>query len=103
SRKIRVADALDIGWIDMGQFRPGPDGQTALVEGPDDIGRHLGLELFRFRIRIAEVSEDISRAADHVSLVVLCRHRRASLSRLIRSRIKSISCFGVLMPWVDFF
>ena len=45
---------------------------------------------------VAEVAVNIAAATDHFKRFVL--HHNISFNRFTRAAIKSISCFGVLMP-----
>jgi hypothetical protein len=50
---------------------------------------------------LAKVTEDIAAATDHFERFAF--HRNISFNRFTRAAIMSISRFGVLIPWLDFF
>ncbi len=75
--------------------------KTIAVEHLDDFSRENGLELLGIRILVSEVAENISAPAHHFEFFAF--HRNISFSLFKRFLIRSISCFGVLIPCVDFF
>src|SRR5260370_36468823 len=75
--------------------------QAFAVERLDDLGSQYGLELLCIRILAPQIAENIPTAARHCQLFAF--HRNISFNLFKRSLIRSISRFGVLMPFVDFF
>ena len=53
-------------------------------------------ELLHVGVVLAKVTEDIAAATDHFERFVF--HRNISFNRFTRASIRSISCFGVLIP-----
>ena len=74
--------------------------RPAPVERLDDFRGQDGLQLLGIGVCMAEVAEDVSVAAHDFEFV---GHFNISFNRFNRWRIRSISCCGVLMPFVDFF
>src|SRR5581483_10368275 len=99
--EIGVADARKVGRSDAGQIFGLANGEVAVIERPDNFSRKKRLELQGLGILTTKVAKDITAASDGPKLTSF--HRSCSLSRLTRSRTKSISCFGVAMPLLDFF
>jgi len=62
--EVGVADALEIGRVDLREPCSGPHAQGLRVERRDDGGGELGLELAGAGVGIAEIGEEIARAAD---------------------------------------
>src|SRR6266480_1480189 len=77
------------------------NGQLALIEQLDNPGGKDRPKLFKIGVRMVEVAENIPAALDNIKIIVA--HRSISFSRFSRSWIRSISAFGVLMPFLDFF
>jgi hypothetical protein len=92
SREIRIANAREVGGGNPSASVRGANAQALPVER---------FELLDIGALVPEVPENISTSANQFQLLAL--HRNLSLSLFNRSFIKSISCRGVLMPWVDFF
>ena len=74
--------------------------QFTIIQHADDFGCEQGAQLFAVSVGMTEIAEDVAAAADDVHVVA---HFSISLSRFSRSRIRSISCLGVLIPLFDFF
>ena len=98
--KLNVADARKLAGIDAGNTFCLAYRKFAIIEHADDLGGQNAFELFHIGPGMAQIAEDIAAASDKFQFL---GYVSISFSRLIRSRITSISCFGVLMPLVDFF
>src|SRR5712692_3226977 len=72
----------------------------AFPQDTDNFSRQVGLDEFGIRIGQTNILKGVVAAPDQFQFVA---HDTISLKRFRRSRIRSISGFGVLMPWVDFF
>lgn len=72
--QVGIADALNVGGINLGDLRPGAGGQPALVQRGDDFGRKRRLHLFGFGV--AKIGEDIAAAVQDFRIV---GHIRQSL------------------------
>jgi hypothetical protein len=92
--KVRVADS---GRVFRLAGRP-----ASVIENLDDFGCHERLGLQQVSVVAAKITKDVAAAADQFD-VVFGAHFNISFNLLIRSRIRSVSCFGVLMPLLDFF
>ncbi len=71
------------------------------IEDFDDLRRQQRLGLAHIGVGIAEVAEDVPAAAH--DLHGLISHCTISFTRRSRAWMRSISCFGVLIPLFDFF
>src|SRR5712691_5405175 len=71
-----------------------------LPQDTDNFRREVGLDKLGIGIRQTHILKGVVAAPDQFQFVA---HDHISLKRFRRSRITSISGFGVLMPWVDFF
>src|SRR5450432_1419278 len=100
--EIRIAYSGEVGCGDAGTGMRGAHGEAFPVERLDDFGRENGFELLCIGVLVAEVAVHIAAAAHDIQLFVAF-HFSISFSFFSRSFITSISCFGVLMPLVDFF
>ena len=97
----RFADAGDVGLGRAGERGGARAAQVAFSQDADDRGGEIGLHQLGVGIGQACVGERIVAPAHDLQLVLT--HRNCSLTRLMRSRIRSISCFGVLIPVLAFF
>src|SRR2546422_375258 len=70
------------------------------LQDADNFRREVGLDEFGIRIRQANILKGVVASPDQFQFVA---HGNISLKRFMRARIRSISGFVVLMPWVDFF
>src|SRR5580704_2933538 len=98
--KVSVADTGEVGSRNTRAPVRGPHGQPLAVHDLDDLGGEDRLELFGVRVLVLEVAEHVAAAAHDFQFFL---HRNISFNLLRRSLIRSISCLGVLMPFVDFF
>ena len=73
-------------------------GQFVTVQGFDDLGSQQRLKLLHVRVALTQVEVDIAAAPDQFQRFVL--HRSIPFNRFTRAEIRSISCFGVLIPCV---
>jgi hypothetical protein len=78
-----------------------PSAQLLGVEDFDNLRRQQGLGLAHIGVGIAEVAEEVPAAAYDFHVVI--GHFNISVTRRSRAWIRSISCFGVLIPVFDFF
>jgi hypothetical protein len=102
--ELCIADARKIRSRYSGHLLGFPDGDLLIVQNADDLGGKNCLELKHLGIGASEVAEHVAASADKLKIVVVTLgHRRASFNRLSRSRIRSISACGVLIPFFDFF
>src|SRR5579863_2952253 len=99
--KLCPTDAREIGGGNPGDLACLSNRELALVKDPDDTCSEPGAELLEIRVGVAEVSEHVSAATDDFES--FAGHLKVSFSRLRRSRTKSISASGVLIPLFDFF
>lgn len=97
--EVRIAYAREVGGGDAGQLLRGPHGQLAVIEHATDLCRKQCTQLLAISVGIAEIAEDVATAPDDVHVVA---HRSLSHNRCSRSRTRSMSCFGVLIPDFDF-
>src|SRR3954469_15923939 len=98
--EIGLADAGEIRCHDAGYILGRAHCQIALVKHADNTCSQQRPQLFPVGVRMTEVTKDIAAASDQFGIVC---HRSISFKRLSRSWIRSISCFGVLIPDFDFF
>ncbi len=98
--EIGFTDAGEVGGGNAGHFLSGARGQPAIFQHADDLGRQKGAQLLAIGLRMAEIAKHVAAAAHDLHIVV---HFSISCSRFSRSRIRSISIFGVLIPDFDFF
>src|SRR5208282_4126722 len=106
-------EAAELGPANAGKIRRGNAGQIMSlahaqlpgVEHLDNPGSQNRSELFKVRIGIVEITENITAAAHNFDGLGLglSGHPKISLRRLSRARTKSISALGVLIPVLDFF
>ena len=101
--ELDLADAREVGRRDAGSCFGIAHGQPLGVESLDDFGSEDGADLAQARIGRAEIGKDVAGAVHQLEIVALTGHPNISLSRLIRSRTRSISWRGVAIPLVDFF
>jgi len=76
----------------------GAHGQALSVECLNDFGREDRLELLHVRVLVSQIAEHIPASAHYFQLFGF--HRNISFNLFKRSLIRSISRFGVLLPWV---
>jgi len=98
--KLGRANARKLTGVDAGDALGLAHRQFAVIEFADDRGGQDRFKLLHIGPGMPQVAEYIAAASDQFQVLVQVS---ISFSRLIRSRIKSISCFGVLIPLVDFF
>src|SRR5579863_9078833 len=102
--EIDVADSYELAMSDPAAGLGLPGGQTLSVEDLDDLRREQRLGLAHIGVGKAEIAEHVAAAAYDVQRVVgTFGHCTISLTRRSRASITSISCFGVLIPVLDFF
>jgi hypothetical protein len=99
--EIRVANSRKIGSGDSGAPVGGAHAQAFAIKRTNDFGGEQRLELLNVRIFVSEIAKNIPASTYYFQLFVF--HRSISFSFFSRSKIKSISRFGVLTPLVDFF
>ena len=100
--EVRVPNPREIRSGETGQRGGLADRQTAVVEHPDDAGRHHRLDLLQVRVGIAQVAENVAAALNQLEFA-LAHGIVSLLSRASRPRTRSISVFGVPIPVFDFF
>src|SRR5271163_3464840 len=101
AREIDVADADELAVRDPGAGFGLPGAQLLGIEHLNDLRRQQRLGLAHVGVRIVEIAEDVAAAAHDFH--VIAGHCSISFRRRSRAWIKSISCFGVLIPVFDFF
>ncbi len=75
-------------------------GGTAFAENPDDLGGQIGFHQLGIGVGRPRIRKWIVAPAHELQPVLT---HRSSCTRLMRSRTRSISCFGVPIPALDFF
>ena len=102
--KLHVADAGKVRMADTGAALGLARRKSFIVKNADDAGGQKCLGLLHVGVSAAEVTEDIAAAAHQLKIVVCFADCYNSFfDRLSRSQIRSISCFGALMPCFAFF
>jgi len=96
TRKVSVTDAREVRRRNASESMRRSYRQAIAIESLDDLCREQRFELLHVGVVLAEVAIDISTAADDFERFVL--HHNISFNRFTRAAIKSISCFGVLIP-----
>jgi hypothetical protein len=99
--QVGIADTREVCSRDPGPSVCSPHRQFVAVQRFDDLGRQQRLELLHVGADQTEVAVNIAAAANQLQRVVL--NRSISFNRFTRAVTRSISRFGVLIPWVDFF
>ncbi len=74
-----------------------------LTHNTDDLRGQLRPQVFFVGIRQPQIPKHIAGSADKLEFVTLGSNLNISFNRLSRSRITSVSSFGVLIPFFDFF
>lgn len=95
-----MPDALNVGGIDARNFCTLTQSQFLLIECSDDGSCQARFDELAFCIRIAEICENISAAAIKFDSV---DYFKPAFNRRSLSRSTSMSCWGVLIPRLDFF
>ncbi len=90
-----------VGRGDSGTAMCGGHAQPLPLEDLDDLSGEHRLKLVHIRVLAPEIAEDIATSAHEVHTFPF--HRNISFSFPRRFWIRSISRFGVLTAWVDFF
>lgn len=94
----------EIGMVEAGLLLRLACRKAFVVQNADDLGSQGGLGLFNIGSWVAQVAEHVAASAYELKIVCVLVHRPNSFrSRLLRSRIRSRSLFGVLIPWRAFF
>jgi len=75
--------------------------QAIPIERLDNLSGQYRLELFDVGVLLPKIAKYISASAYHFQIFAFQPNLSFNLFR--RSRTRSTSFFGVLMPWVDFF
>jgi len=77
------------------------DAQAISIERLDNLSGQYRLELFDVGVLLPNIAKYISATA-YYSQIFAFQHN-ISFNLFRRSRMRSTSFFGVLMPWVNFF
>jgi len=78
----------------------GADRHLLAVQTFDDLGSQDGLQLLDIGMGAPQIAIDITTAANDFNLLSL--HSSNSFRLFKGLSISSISCFGIVMPFVDF-
>ena len=102
--KLHVANAGKVRMADTGAALGLARRKPFAVKNANDTGGQKRLGLLHVGVRAAEVTEDIAAAVYQPTIVGCLAHGCKSLvNRLSRSRVRSISFFGVSMSCFAFF
>src|SRR5216683_7994319 len=99
--ELRTANAGKFRIGDASKFFRVARRELALVENVDDLCGGNGARLLKICVGSSKVAIHVAAAAYQLQIVFF--HFRASFNRLSRSRIRSTSICGVLIPDFDFF
>lgn len=98
--QVTIADTLDVRRIAVCFPGSSSRAQATLIQRANDAGCDLRLHLFGISVRITKICKDIAASMNQFGVFA---HFNISRIQRMRSWMRSISCFGVLMPLVDFF